>query len=121
MVREMVGVSYGNVARVRALLANRPALANATWDWGFGDWETALGAASHVGHREIAAMLLAAGARPTLFSAAMLGQLDVVKAFVAAHPGAAGGFGSPARHALARLEQRRCAREGAGGVGTGRR
>jgi hypothetical protein len=83
----MVGVSHGNVARVRALLANRPALANATWDWGFGDWETALGAASHVGHREIAAMLLAAGARPTLFSAAMLGQLDVVKAFVAAHPG----------------------------------
>jgi len=85
--REMVGVSHGNVARVRALLANRPALANATWDWGFGDWETALGAASHVGNREIAAMLLAAGARPTLFSAAMLGQLDVVKAFVAAHPG----------------------------------
>jgi hypothetical protein len=86
-VREMVGVAHGNVARVRALLANRPALANATWDWGFGDWETALGAASHVGNREIAAMLLAAGARPTLFSAAMLGQLDVVKAFVAAHPG----------------------------------
>ena len=85
--REMVGVSHGNVARVRALLANRPALANATWDWGFGDWETALGAASHVGNREIAAMLLAAGARPTLFSAAMLGQLDVVKAFVAAHQG----------------------------------
>jgi hypothetical protein len=83
----MVTVSHGNVARVRELLAERPALANASWEWGYGDWESALGAASHVGNREIAALLLAAGARPTIFSAAMLGQLDVVKAFVAALPG----------------------------------
>jgi hypothetical protein len=62
-------------------------LANAGWDWGFGDWETPLGAASHVGNREIAALLLDAGARPTIFSAAMLGQLEVVKAFVTATPG----------------------------------
>jgi hypothetical protein len=87
-VLEMVTVSHGNVARVRALLGEHPALANAAWDWGFGDWETALGAASHVGNHEIAAALLAAGARPTLFSAAMLGQLDVVKAFIAAQSGA---------------------------------
>jgi len=86
-VLEMVTVSHGNVARVRALLADRPALAKAAWDWGYGDWETALGAASHVGNREIAMLLLAAGARPTLFSAAMLGQLEVVKAFVTAQPG----------------------------------
>ena len=83
----MVAVSHGNVARVRELLSNRPAMANATWDWGYGDWETSLGAASHVGNREIAALLLAAGARPTIFSAAMLGQLDVVKAFITAAPG----------------------------------
>ena len=49
--------------------------------------ETALGAASHVGNREIAEYLLSKGARPSIFSAAMLGQLDVVKAFVAAQPG----------------------------------
>jgi hypothetical protein len=85
--REMVGVSHGNVARVKALLANRPALAKASWDWGYGDWETAIGAASHVGNREIAALLLAAGAHPTIFTAAMLGQLDAVKAFVSASPG----------------------------------
>lgn len=86
-VKEMVTVSHGNVARVRELLSGRPALANAGWDWGFGDWETPLGAASHVGNREIAALLLTAGARPTIFSAAMLGQVDVVRAFVAASPG----------------------------------
>lgn len=87
MVKEMVGVAHGNVARVRELLASHPALAKAGWDWGFGDWETALGAASHVGNREIAQLLLDHGARPTLFSAAMLGQLDVVRAFVTAVPG----------------------------------
>jgi hypothetical protein len=86
-VMEMVTVSHGNVARVRELLSGRPALANAGWDWGFGDWETPLGAASHVGNHEIATLLLTAGARPTIFSAAMLGQVDVVRAFVAASPG----------------------------------
>jgi hypothetical protein len=85
--REMVAVSHGNVARVRELLSNRPALANASWDWGYGDWESALGAASHVGNQEIARLLLAAGARPSIFSAAMLGQLDTVRAFVVASPG----------------------------------
>ncbi|HEX5042322.1 MAG TPA: hypothetical protein VFV75_05425 [Candidatus Polarisedimenticolaceae bacterium] len=87
LAREMVGVSHGNVARVKELLAERPSLAKAVWDWGFGDWETALGAASHVGNREIAELLMAQGARPDLFTAAMLGWLDVVKAYVAANPG----------------------------------
>ena len=105
LVREMVGVSHNNPARVKELLARHPTLANASWDWGFGDWEDALGAASHVGHREIAETLLAHGARPTIFSAAMLGQLDVVRAFVTAAPGiesTPGPHGIPLlRHAMA--------------------
>jgi hypothetical protein len=87
VTQEIVGASHGNVARVKELLADRPALARAAWDWGYGDWETAIGAASHVGNREIAELLLANGAHPTIFSAAMLGHLDIVKAFVTARPG----------------------------------
>jgi hypothetical protein len=87
VVREMVGVAHGNVARVKELVSARPALARAAWEWGYGDWETALGAASHVGNREIARILLDNGAHPTIFSAAMIGELDVVKAFIAASPG----------------------------------
>ena len=87
MVREMVIVSHGNLPRVKELLALHPSLAKAAWDWGFGDWEDCLGAASHTGQREIAELLIANGARPSLFSAAMLGHLETVKAFVAAHPG----------------------------------
>ncbi|HKQ63237.1 MAG TPA: hypothetical protein VJS92_18255 [Candidatus Polarisedimenticolaceae bacterium] len=86
-VREMVGVSHGNFARVKELVAASPALAKANWDWGYGDWESALGAASHSGKREIARFLIDHGARPSLFSATMLGQLAVVRAFVEASPG----------------------------------
>src|ERR1051325_5140636 len=77
VVKEMVSVSHGNVKRVKELVKMHPALAKAAWDWGFGDWETALGAASHVGNREIAELLIEQGAPPTIFSATMLGQLEV--------------------------------------------
>ena len=86
LAREMVLVSHFNLKRVQELVSARPALARAAWDWGFGDWESALGAASHMGNRAIAEYLIANGARPSIFSAAMLGHLDVVKAFVAAQP-----------------------------------
>ena len=87
MVKEMVTVAHGNVKRVKELVERQQTLAKASWDWGFGDWESALGAASHVGNREIAEYLIANGARPSIFSATMLGQLDVVKAFIEASPG----------------------------------
>lgn len=87
LVREMVTVAHFDLMRVKELVESRSSLAKASWDWGFGDWESALGAASHMGNRPIAEYLLSKGARPSIFSAAMLGQLDVVKAFVAAHPG----------------------------------
>jgi hypothetical protein len=86
LVREMVLVSHFDLKRVKELVDARPSLARAAWDWGFGDWESALGAASHMGNRPIAEYLISQGARPSLFSAAMLGQLEVVKAFVAAQP-----------------------------------
>ena len=88
MVREAVVASHGNVKRIRELVDAHPAMARAAYDWGFGDWEDCLGAASHVGNREIAEYLISKGARPTIFSATMLGQLDAVKAFIAAQPGA---------------------------------
>lgn len=87
LAREMVLVSHFNLKRVKELVGARPSLAKATWDWGFGDWESALGAASHMGNRAIAEYLLANGAHPSLFSATMLGQLEVIKSFVAAQPG----------------------------------
>jgi hypothetical protein len=86
-VKEIVGVSHRDLARVKELVSARPALARASWDWGFGDWETPIDAASHVGNRPIAEYLIANGARPTIFTAVMMGQLAIVKALVEATPG----------------------------------
>ena len=87
IVRQTVTVAHFDLKRLKELVEARPSLANAAWDWGFGDWESALGAASHMGNHAIAEYLISCGARPSVFSAAMLGQLEVVKAFVTAQPG----------------------------------
>ena len=86
LAREMVTVAHFDLNRVKELVEARPSLARAAWDWGFGDWESALGGASHMGNRGIAEYLISKGARPSLFSAAMRGQLEIVKAFVTAQP-----------------------------------
>lgn len=86
MVQEFVAVAHGDLSRVTALLAQEPRLVNAAWDWGGGDWETALGAAAHTGGKEIAHHLLAHGARLDLFAAAMLGELEIVQATLSAFP-----------------------------------
>jgi len=88
LAREMVTVSHFELKRVKELVEVRPSLARASWDWGFGDWESALGAASHMGNRPIAEYLISRGAQPSLFSAAVLGHVEVVKAMIAASPGA---------------------------------
>lgn len=85
-VRETVSVAHGNLERLRALVDATPLLANACWDWGGGDFETPLQAAAHMGNREIALYLLLKGARQDIFAAAMLGQLDFVKAAHGADP-----------------------------------
>jgi hypothetical protein len=86
LVQEFVSVAHGSLERVTELLAQEPALINAAWDWGGGDFETGLGAAAHMGRRDIALYLLAHGARFDLFAAAMLGQLDIVRTTLAAQP-----------------------------------
>jgi hypothetical protein len=86
MVKEFVGAAHANLEKTQKLLEAQPALVNATWDWGGGDWETGLGGASHMGSREIALYLLSKGARMDVFCAAMLGKIEIVKAFLAADP-----------------------------------
>lgn len=85
-VREFVIAGHVDLDKVKAMLAQQPALINATWDWGGGDWETALGGASHMGNKPIAEYLLAHGARMDVFCATMLGKTEILKAFLADDP-----------------------------------
>ena len=86
LVKQFVIAGHGNLDKVKEMLAAQPALINATWDWGSGDFETALGGASHMGRPDIARFLLDNNARLDLFAAAMLGRLDIIKAAAAAFP-----------------------------------
>ena len=114
LVREFVANS-GDLEAVRSALAGEAALANAAWDWGGGDWETGLGAAAHMGRRDIAELLLVHGARIDLFAAAMLGEVEIVRAIRTAYPemrNARGPHTIPLRaHAEAGGEQARAVLE----------
>ncbi len=82
LVKEWVGKAHSDFAYIKAAFEKEPRLLNAAWDWGGGDFETALEAAGHVGNKEIANFLLAQGARMNVFCAAMLGKLDIVKSIL---------------------------------------
>lgn len=85
-VFDFVHKSHFDLDVVKKLHKEAPQLVFASWDWGTGDFETGLGAASHVGRRDIADFLIENGARPNLFCAAMLGNLAVVRGFLEADP-----------------------------------
>jgi hypothetical protein len=86
LVEEFVLKAHGDLAFVAETVEREPEIVNAAWDWGGGDWETGLGAAAHVGRRDIAEYLLECGARKDVFAAAMLGEVDVVRAMLEAQP-----------------------------------
>jgi hypothetical protein len=113
LVQEFVGNAHGDLNRVKELLAQQPALINACWDWGGGDFETGLGAAAHMGRRDIAEFLLEKGTRLDLFAAAMLGKLDVVRAALSAFPDA---INVPGPHGIPLIAHAKAGGEGAQAV-----
>ncbi|HUF40124.1 MAG TPA: ankyrin repeat domain-containing protein [Anaerolineales bacterium] len=88
---EIVLVAHGQLDRVKEILAERPGLLNVMYEpWA----ETPLGAASHVGNREIAEFLLERGAPLTITTAAMLGRKIDLDRFLAEDPAQANATGA---------------------------
>ncbi|MBX7105899.1 MAG: ankyrin repeat domain-containing protein [Gemmataceae bacterium] len=113
MVRDFVAVAHKDLDKVREMLDRTPALLNASWDWGGGDWETALGAAAHTGRKEIAKLLLDRGARLDIFAAAMLGRIEIVRAAVTTFPGTVKARGP---HGIPLIDHARMGKEDAAEV-----
>ncbi|HZY79510.1 MAG TPA: hypothetical protein VFE50_08310 [Cyclobacteriaceae bacterium] len=86
LVKEFVIAGHGNLQKVKEMLEQQPNLLNASWDWGNGDYETAIEGAGHVGNREVAEYLLGRGARLNMFAAAMLGKIDIVRSTLTVFP-----------------------------------
>ena len=86
LVKEFVGAAHRDFNKVKTMLQEKPDLLNAVNNLGGWDWEDAIGAAGHVGIRDMALYLLEQGARPTICVAAMLGELKLVKAYIKSFP-----------------------------------
>lgn len=86
LVQEFVGSSHGKMDKVKEMLAEHPTLLNAAHDWRRGDFETGLGAASHVGHKELVQYFLDKGAQANIFTAALLGKMEIIKPMLEAFP-----------------------------------
>ena len=86
LVNEFVKVAHSDFDKVKLMLDEHPLLLNASWDWGGGDFETAIGAAGHMGLKDMAKYLLEKGARADLFVLTMLGKTEIVKSILKAYP-----------------------------------
>lgn len=94
MKDEFVGSAHGDVKRVREMLEQNPGLATSVASWG----ETAIEAAAQMANREIADLLLAAGAPLDICTAAVFGMADRVEAILEEDPdqiNATGAHGIP--------------------------
>jgi uncharacterized protein len=94
VVREFVIAAHYDFDKVKAMLAENPALLKAQYQWGPNDFEDGLGAASHVGNRAIAQFFLAQGIPLNICTAAMLGQVEDVSVFLRLDPSLANAHGA---------------------------
>ena len=86
LVKEFVRVAHSDFGQVQKMLSETPHLLNATQDWGDGDFESAIGAAGHMGLKEMANYLIGEGARFDIFVLTMLGKTEVVKGWIELYP-----------------------------------
>ena len=93
IVQEFVRVSHGKIDKVKEMLAEHPTLLNVAHDWKNGDFETGLGAASHVGHKELVRYFLEKGAQVNIFTACLFGKLEIVKPMITAFPNTLNALG----------------------------
>ncbi len=85
-IYDFVAAAHSDLDKVKELYGRQPLILNCTNQIKRGDFETAMGGASHMGRKDIADFLLAKGARMDIFSYAFLGYKDFVRQQVEAFP-----------------------------------
>lgn len=85
-IKEFVGAAHRDFDKTNEILNKKPLILNCTNQPVPGDFETAMGGASHVGRKDIADLLMAKGARLDIFNLTFLGYTDVVKELIKAFP-----------------------------------
>ena len=85
-IYEFVAAAHNDLDKVKELYEKQPLILNCTNQIRRGDFETAMGGASHMGRKDIADFLLSKGARMDIFSYTFLGYEDFVKQQIEAFP-----------------------------------
>lgn len=94
LIKDFVLAAHFNFDKVKAMLAENPGLLMKSHQWGENDFEDAIGAASHVGNRPIAEFLLEQGVPSSICTAAMLGNVNEVAAYLDKDPAQANATGA---------------------------
>jgi ankyrin repeat protein len=86
LVKDFVVAGHKDLPLVKEMLTKHANLVYSSYDWGDGDFETAIEGAGHMGNKEIAEFLISRGARPNLFVLTMLGKTSLVKPVLEMYP-----------------------------------
>lgn len=86
LIREFVFAAHNSLDKTKKIIESHPLLLNCVSQTKKGDFETAVGGASHMGRRDIADLLVGRGARLDIFNYAFLGYDDFIKKLVTDYP-----------------------------------
>jgi hypothetical protein len=71
---------------MKELLRQEPGLVNAAWDWGGGDWKTALGTAAHMGEKTLHFSFSIKELEWIYLRLPLLGKIDIVRSMLTDNP-----------------------------------
>ncbi|WP_420601804.1 hypothetical protein [Flagellimonas sp.] len=93
LILEFVFAAHKSLDETQKILEKHPLLLNCTSQFKKGDFETAVGGASHMGRKDIVDYLVGKGARLDIFNYAFLGFDGFIKKMVATYPQLLNSYG----------------------------
>ena len=85
-INEFVSAAHNDADKTRKMVDQNPLILNCASQISRGDFETAIGGASHMGRQDIADILVQRGARLDIFNLTFLGYTEVVKNLIEVSP-----------------------------------
>ena len=92
-IDEFVGAAHSSLEQTKKIIEAKPLILNCASQIAKGDFETAIGGASHMGRKDIADLLVSHGARMDIFNYTFLGFTDFVKDLLKKHPHLLNSYG----------------------------
>ena len=85
-INEFVAAAHRDADKTKMMVDKNPLILNCASQIARGDFETAIGGASHMGRKDIADVLVKRGARLDIFNLTFLGYTEVVQQLIEVSP-----------------------------------